>query len=85
MILRGIVLARDKFTCRKCGVKGKDIILECDHVIPLADGGSNDLDNLQTLCVKCHDVKSYGHITDRPTTFSQRRAMQSKQNPRVSS
>lgn len=27
---------------------------EADHRIPLVEGGSNDLSNYRTLCVKCH-------------------------------
>jgi len=33
-------------------------ILEVDHIVELADGGSNDLDNLQLLCVDCHKSKT---------------------------
>ena len=31
---------------------------ELDHIIPLIDGGSHDLTNLQTLCAPCHHKKS---------------------------
>ncbi len=29
-----------------------------DHVIEVADGGNDDLDNLQALCLSCHAVKT---------------------------
>ena len=29
-----------------------------DHVIPLADGGTNERDNVQALCIACHTDKS---------------------------
>jgi 5-methylcytosine-specific restriction endonuclease McrA len=31
---------------------------EVDHVVPLIDGGSHGLDNLQTLCTPCHKTKT---------------------------
>lgn len=31
---------------------------EVDHVVPLIDGGSHALDNLQTLCTPCHKAKT---------------------------
>ncbi len=31
---------------------------EADHVVPLAEGGSYSLDNIQTLCVPCHKEKT---------------------------
>lgn len=54
-------LQRDKYTCRKCGWTYDDWnpsdprFLELHHVIHHATGGSNELDNLQTLCNVCHD------------------------------
>tara|TARA_R100000656_G_scaffold32743_1_gene28292 strand:+ start:4057 stop:4392 length:336 start_codon:yes stop_codon:yes gene_type:complete len=43
-------------TCEEAGYcePGTDI----DHVIPLRLGGTNNLDNLQTLCRSCHARKS---------------------------
>ena len=30
----------------------------CDHIVPVRDGGTNDLDNLQVLCRACTKVKN---------------------------
>ena len=61
---------RDNFTCVKCGEKPtqedwhKKVIpdtskLVGDHVIPIAIGGEEyELDNVQTLCIKCNKIKT---------------------------
>ncbi|MBI4298456.1 MAG: HNH endonuclease [Chloroflexi bacterium] len=43
---------RDRFRCTQCGAS--DVELHVHHVVPLSQGGSNDLDNLVTLCASCH-------------------------------
>lgn len=54
------VLERDGYACVLCG-RGPDrkkrIWLEVDHVVSLADGGSNADDNLRTLDNECHRVR----------------------------
>ena len=32
--------------------------LEIDHILPLASGGTNEIDNLQPLCMDCHNKKT---------------------------
>lgn len=55
-VLRAKVLKRDKYRCQSCGRAGK---LECDHIKPVFQGGSEiDLTNLQMLCFHCHRRKS---------------------------
>lgn len=51
---------RDKWTCQGCGYVGRQRPgdLHADHVHNRAEGGQNDLDNLQTLCDDCHKPKS---------------------------
>ena len=51
---RFFVLKRDKFTCCMCGANGQGVKLEIDHIIPVAEGCSDALDNLQTLCYECN-------------------------------
>jgi 5-methylcytosine-specific restriction protein A len=34
--------------------RAMSVWFDVDHVVPLADGGTNTLDNLRTLCVPCH-------------------------------
>jgi HNH endonuclease/Homing endonuclease associated repeat len=54
---RFFVLKRDGFTCKMCGANGLGVKLEVDHITPIAKGGSDDLDNLQTLCFECNRGK----------------------------
>jgi hypothetical protein len=60
------VLARDNWTCCSCGRSSKEegITLEVDHIIPRSKGGTDDIDNLQTLCKKCNVGKSNKDMTD---------------------
>jgi len=58
--IRWRVLKRDNYACVKCGkspAKNNDIELEIDHIIPVSKKGSNDVDNLQTLCRMCNQGK----------------------------
>lgn len=56
--LRETVLLRDQYQCRQCGRVVLPSDAECDHIVPLADGGADDVENLQTLCKDCHSKKS---------------------------
>jgi hypothetical protein len=56
--LRVQVLARDKYRCLMCGRDKSEVALEVDHVKPVAQGGTDELDNLATLCRLCNNGKS---------------------------
>ena len=51
---KAFVLARDGYTCRHCKGKHKDTRLEVHHIVWRSQGGSDDADNLITLCRTCH-------------------------------
>jgi len=53
--LRKKALRRDRRVCRLCGKVGSN---EVDHITPVAEGGSWELSNLQTLCKSCHKTKT---------------------------
>ncbi|MBI4006518.1 MAG: HNH endonuclease [Gammaproteobacteria bacterium] len=40
-----------------CGANGPGVKLEVDHIISVAEGGSDALNNLQTLCFECNRGK----------------------------
>lgn len=51
------VFRRDNYTCQDCGVRKPPeprIILHTHHKIPASRGGPTVVDNLITLCLKCH-------------------------------
>ncbi|MDE2118263.1 MAG: HNH endonuclease [Betaproteobacteria bacterium] len=57
---RWIVLKRDNYRCVKCGASPSNnhkVELEVDHIIPVAKGGGNALENLQILCRDCNQGK----------------------------
>ena len=61
--------------CKACGCDGVNNTLHIDHVVALANGGTNDMKNLQLLCVECHERKTkdelkHGYINVDPITSS---------------
>lgn len=56
--LRHQVFVRDNYRCVECGATNKETQLEIDHIIPVSKGGTNDINNLQTLCRECNRAKS---------------------------
>jgi 5-methylcytosine-specific restriction endonuclease McrA len=57
--LRWLVLDRDCSRCVKCGLgPSSTVTLEVDHIVPVANGGFDTIDNLQTLCIRCNRGKS---------------------------
>ncbi len=57
---KAFVLNRDKYTCQHC--KTKQDILEIHHIIFRSNGGSDEPDNLITLCRNCHKELHSGKI-----------------------
>lgn len=55
--LRFEILKRDEFTCQYCGGKPPGVVLQVDHVVPVASGGENELDNLVASCYECNAGK----------------------------
>lgn len=55
--IRFEVFKRDKFTCQYCGKKAPDVVLNVDHIVPVAEGGGNDILNLITSCFDCNNGK----------------------------
>lgn len=61
-LLRTTVFKRDNYTCRSCNRKDN---LTVDHIVQLSRGGTNNLENLQTLCKYCHEEKDNRKIFNR--------------------
>lgn len=58
--LRQYIKERDHFTCKQCGISLEQephLLLEIDHIVPVAKGGLTTEDNLQTLCWRCNRSK----------------------------
>lgn len=56
--LRHEVFKRDGYKCVECGSTKDETTLHIDHIIPKAQDGNDELDNLRTLCVTCNLSKS---------------------------
>jgi len=52
--IRKEVIAKGGGKCCSCGTTEK---LSIDHIVSVANGGGNELDNLQPLCVSCNSKK----------------------------
>ena len=63
--IRASVLRRDSHLCQPCLAKGRPTpATEVHHVKAKADGGTDDRENLVSICRECHDkatAEAKGH------------------------
>ena len=62
--LRFEVFKRDPFTCQYCGKSAPDVILHVDHILPVKEGGKNDITNLVCSCESCNMGKGAIKLSD---------------------
>ena len=53
---RKAILDRDGHKCVRCG---NTTALHLHHIVAVLDGGTNEHDNIMTLCARCHDEWHY--------------------------
>lgn len=58
------VFKRDSFTCQYCGKMAPAVVLECDHIDPVSNGGSDEMVNLVTACDTCNSGKRARLLSD---------------------
>lgn len=65
-LLRDKVLERDRYTCLRCDTRFKvKSKLSVHHLVPRANGGTNVMHNLVTLCHPCHDLVEVNDLRTR--------------------
>ena len=62
--VRYAVLHRDGYKCVVCGRNAKDdgVKLHIDHIVPVSKGGTNNINNLRTLCKDCNLGRSNKYL-----------------------
>lgn len=58
-----VLCSRYNDRCLACSSDGP---LTEDHIVPLADGGTDYIHNIQPLCVRCNSRKNRRHLNLRP-------------------
>ena len=71
---KDLIIERDGKYCKKCGDSRN---LHVHHIIPLSQGGTNEISNLKFLCEDCHSKKHgggdfSGEFKNSETAFSKR-------------
>lgn len=70
--IRYDIFKRDSFRCQYCGRSAPDVILEIDHITPVAEGGGNDAFNLITSCRDCNRGKGKQPLSVNETIKKQK-------------
>ncbi len=73
--IRFEVFKRDSFTCQYCGRSAPDVILECDHIVPVAEGGKDEPINLITSCRDCNRGKGKKFLSDTESIKRQKKQL----------
>lgn len=79
--IKSYVRARDQHTCQLCKGKSQDLRLECHHIVPRTEGGTDIPANLIALCKTCHDQVHEGakRLSTRTIKASIKRNVQATQ------
>ncbi len=75
------VKERDKFRCVDCNTHEN---LTVDHIVPVAMGGTNDVENLTTRCQTCNSKKGVRSVEEHLSGVARTR-QSSKRTPRINS
>jgi hypothetical protein len=68
------VFKRDGFVCQYCGQHPPQVVLHVDHIVAVAEGGENDMDNLVTACSTCNLGKGARSLEGVPKSLADRAA-----------
>lgn len=68
------VFKRDGFSCQYCGAHPPGVLLQVDHIKPVASGGGNEMDNLITACQPCNLGKSANSLDAVPQALADKAA-----------
>lgn len=62
--VRFLVFKNCNYKCQICGRNTKDhgVVLELDHIVPVARGGTDDITNLHILCFECNRGKGVRYL-----------------------
>lgn len=77
------VFKRDGFMCAYCGSTPPNIILQIDHIHPVAKGGTNLIDNLITSCQPCNIGKGATNLSSVPQSLAEKAAMILEQEKQI--
>lgn len=68
------VFKRDAFVCVYCGAHPPAVLLHVDHIVAVANGGTNDPDNLVTACGPCNLGKGATPLGAIPESLAEKSA-----------
>lgn len=80
--IRFEVFKRDKFKCQYCGASAPEVLLQIDHIQPVAKGGTNEILNLITACFECNNGKRDKLLSDDTKITKQKQQLEQLQERR---
>ena len=67
--IRVRILCRDHGLCQPCKREGRLTLAEqVDHIVPVSKGGGDEDENLQSICIACHETKSRVDLGQKQVT-----------------
>ena len=81
--LRFEIFKRDLFTCQYCGATPPSVVLQVDHIKPVADGGGNEEENLIASCTDCNQGKGARLLSTAPETLAKKTELQKEKQEQL--